>query len=272
VPDRFGGVSSPIPDTRHLDPTPTARALLAQRAKAAAGGRAPLFDATLAITVSAANRVFVRGRGINAEVGGDLHVAGTSRDPQVTGGFDLLRGSLSLLSQQLTFTRGRVSFHGGVIPDLDLVAETSAADITAQIEVSGPANQPAFAITSSPSLPQDEILSRLLFQTTSGNLSAFQALELANAVATLSGRGDALDSLRKTLGLSSLNLGSSGGGFLGLGRAINDRISVNVTTGVQPQNNGVNVNLDLTRHIRLQAGVDASGGTDVGVGAQWEYK
>ncbi len=58
----------------------------------------------------------------------------------------------------------------------------------------------------------------------------------------------------------------------GLGRAINDRISVDVTTGVQPQDNGVNVNLDVTRHIRLQAGVDASGGTDVGVGAEWEFK
>jgi len=273
VPRRFGGVSSPIPGTKHVNPTATARALLAQRAKAAAGARGPLFDATLALTISAANRVFVRGRGINAELGGDLHVAGSARDPQVTGGFDLLRGSLALIGQRLTFTRGRVVFHGGVIPDLDLVAETTAADITARIEVSGPADQPAFAITSSPSLPQDEILSRLLFQKPSGNLSAFQALELANAVATLSGRGDALDQVRKTLGLSNLGLFSnSNGGLLGLGRTINDRISVDVTTGVQPQNNGVNVNLDVTRHIRLQAGVDAAGGTTVGVGEDWEYK
>ena len=89
----------------------------------------------------------------------------------------------------------------------------------------------------------------------------------------MSGRGDALDPLRRSLGLTSLGVGSGGsGGLLGLGRAINDRISVNVTTGVTPQANGVNVNLDLTRHIRLQAGVDAAGGTDVGVGAGWEWK
>jgi len=60
--------------------------------------------------------------------------------------------------------------------------------------------------------------------------------------------------------------------LLGLGRAINDRIGVNVRTGVLPQDNGVDVNLDVTRHIRLQAGVDAAGGTDVGVGAEWEFK
>ncbi len=161
-----------------------------------------------------------------------------------------------------------------MIPDLDLVAETSAADITARISVTGPADQPTFAITSTPSLPEDEILARILFQQSSGNLSAFQALELANAAAVLSGRGDALDQVRKTLGLGNLSLGSgsSGGGLLGLGRAINDRISVNVRTGVLPQDNGVDVNLDVTRHIRLQAGVDAAGGTDVGVGAEWEFK
>ena len=67
-------------------------------------------------------------------------------------------------------------------------------------------------------------------------------------------------------------MSASGGGLLGLGRAINDRISVDVTTGALPQDNGVNVNLDVTRHIRLQAGVDATGGTDAGVGAEWEYK
>jgi translocation and assembly module TamB len=274
VPSRFGGVAAPIRGTKHLNPTSTARALLAQRAMAASGAHGPLFDATLALTVSAANRVFVRGRGLNAEFGGDLHLAGSARAPQVTGGFDLLHGTLALVGQPLTFTRGRVGFHGGVIPDLDLVAETSAADITARISVAGPANQPTFAITSSPSLPQDEILARILFQQSSGNLSAFQALELANAASVLSGQGDAFDQLRRTLGLGNLNLGSgsSGGGLLGLGRTINHRISVNVRTGVLPQDNGVDVNLAVTRHIRLQAGVDAAGGTDVGVGAEWEFK
>ena len=59
---------------------------------------------------------------------------------------------------------------------------------------------------------------------------------------------------------------------MGVTRAINDRISVGVTTGARPWDNGVNVNLDVTRHLRLQAGVDASGGSSAGVGAEWEYK
>ena len=126
VPSRFASVAAPLPGTKHLNPTATARARLALAAKAkGSGAHAPPFDATLAITISAMNRIFVRGRGIYAELGGNLHVNGSARDPQVTGGFELLRGSLMLLSSRLTFTRGDVRFHGDVMPDLDLVAETS---------------------------------------------------------------------------------------------------------------------------------------------------
>jgi translocation and assembly module TamB len=275
VPSRFNSVAAPLPDTKHLNPTATARARLALAAKAkGSGGRAPLFDATLALTISAMNRIFVRGRGIYAELGGNLNVNGSARAPQVTGGFELLRGSLMLLSSRLTFTRGEVRFHGDVMPDLDLVAETSAGGVTAQIAVTGPAVQPAFQISSNPSLPDDEVLSRILFQKSSGSLSAFQALQLANAVATLSGKADAFENVRKSLGVDSLDISTSasGGALVSATRAINDRVSVGVTTGARPQDNGVNLNFDVTRHVRLQAGVDSSGGSNAGIGLDWEYK
>jgi len=275
VPERFNSVASPIPGTRHLHPTPTAQARLALITKAKRpGARAPLIDATLALTISAANRIFLRGRGMFAELGGDLHVSGSARDPQAAGGFDLLRGSLTLLSARFDFTRGNVRFHGDVMPDLDLVAETTATGVTARISVTGPAAQPTFAISSNPSLPEDEILSRVLFQKSSGSLSPFQALELANAVATLSGQADVFEGLRKSLGVDSLDISSSatGGPLVSATHAINDRVSVGVTTGARPQDNGVSVNFDVTRHIRLQAGVDANGGSSAGAGVDWEYK
>ena len=212
--------------------------------------------------ISAPGRIYVRGRGIYAEMSGDLRVSGPAADPQATGGFDLLRGSLTLLGKKLVFTRGRVLFHGDTTPELDLLAETSAADITARVSVTGPASQPVFTFTSDPSLPQDEILSRVLFQNASGNLSPFQALQLANAVATLTGRGDVFESLRKSLGVDSLDIGTSANGSptVGVSRAISDRISVRATTGARPEDNGVSVDFDVGRRVRLQAGVDATGG------------
>jgi translocation and assembly module TamB len=48
-----------------VNPTPPAQARLTELAKAkGANGRAPLFDATLNLMISAPNRNFVRGWGI----------------------------------------------------------------------------------------------------------------------------------------------------------------------------------------------------------------
>ena len=275
VPERLSGAAAPIPGTRHIHPNSTTRARLKLEAKGASSHkRSTPFNATLALTVSAPNRVFVRGRGINAELSGDIRIAGAAANPQVTGGFDLRRGSLSLLGKRLGFTRGRIQFHGDAMPELDLLAETSAGDVTARIGVSGPASQPVFAFTSEPGLPQDEILSRVLFQKPSGNLSPFQALQLANAVSSLTGSGDAFERLRKSLGVDSLDIGTSasGGPTVGVTRAINDRISIGAKTGAKPEDSGVSVDFDVSRYIRLQAGVDASGGSSIGIGAEWEYR
>ena len=274
IPGSLSGEAVPLAGTRHVDPGPTARARLALAAKQTSGAKAPApFNATLSVTIAAANHVFVRGRGIDAELSGDLKVAGTSANPQVKGGFDLRRGTLNMLGNQLNFIRGGAQFHGDVMPELDLLAQTTAADVTAYIAVTGPAAKPTFTFTSDPTLPQDEILSRILFQKPSGNLSAFQALQLANAVGSLTGRGDAFDKIRKSLGVDSLNVttSSNGGPVVGAQRAINDRMSLGVKTGARPEDNGVSLDFDVTRHLRLQGGVDATGGSTVGVGAQYEY-
>ena len=167
-------------------------------------------------------------------------------------------------------------FHGDVIPELDIVAETSAADVTARIAVTGPANQPTLRDhLACPACRRTRFCRASCSSSRRAACRAFQALELANAVATLSGRFDAFEGIcarRSASAAWALRPARPGGGLLGLGRAINDRISVGVTTGARPQDNGVNVDLDVTRHLRLQAGVDASGGSSAGVGAEWEYK
>src|ERR1700677_4354419 len=113
--------------------------------------------------------------------------------------------------------------------------------------MTGPAAQPVFAFTSEPSLPQDEILSRILFQKPSGNLSPFQALQVANAAASLSGNGDAFEKVRKSLGVDSLDVGASatGGPVVGAQRAINDRLSLGVKSGARPEDNGVSLDIDI---------------------------
>ncbi|WP_082523938.1 translocation/assembly module TamB domain-containing protein [Methylobacterium sp. Leaf399] len=282
VPDRLPATVQPLPGIRHVNPTPEIRRQLAAKARQEQavrrkGKAAPPFDASFDVTVSAPNRIFVRGRGIDAELGGDLRLTGSSRDPVATGGFDMRRGRLSIVGQRLDFTRGRLTFGGEIAtPDLDFVAETRASDVTARVAVSGPANRPTFDLTSTPSLPQDEVLSRLLFKKAAGGLSAFQALQLAQAVAQFSGNAggpDAFEQARKGLGLDSLDVstGASGGPALGASRYIDERLSVGVKAGAKPADTAVTIDYDVTRRIKLQGEAGSDGRTAVGVGAEWEY-
>jgi translocation and assembly module TamB len=227
------------------------------------------------VTLSAPNRIFVRGRGLDAELGGDLRLTGTAADPVAVGAFDLQRGRLSLLGQRIDLARGRLTFAGDLSPTIDFLAETRAAEVTARIAVSGPAAQPTFAISSDPDLPQDEVLSRLLFARASGNLSAFQALQLAQSVAQLSGGGgaDVFDRTRRALGVDSLDItaGASGGPAVGVQRYVNDRISVGVRAGARPEDTAATATIDVTRRVKIQGEVGADGRSSLGVGAEWEY-
>lgn len=276
VPERLPATVQPIAGTKHVNPPPIVAQRLAQEARAKANSRrTPPFNALLDLTVSAPNRIFVRGRGIDAELGGDLRLTGTLEDPIVIGAFDLRRGRLSVIGKRLDFTRGRLTFSGELTPELDFLAETRAGEVTARIGVTGPAGEPQFSFTSDPDLPQDEVLSRVLFDKAAGGLSATQALQLAQVAAQFSGgSGDGVfESLRRSLGVEDLDisLGAEGGPTVGLSRAISDRISVGVKAGASARQSGVSVDIDVTRHIRVQGEVEASGNTAVGVGAEWEY-
>lgn len=230
---------------------------------------------TLDLTVAAQNNIFVRGMGMEAELGGELHVSGTSQAPQTLGGFEMRRGRFDILGKRLNFTRGKITFSGSTDPDLDFIAETTANDITARILVTGPASQPEITFTSDPTLPQDEVLARLLFGRNAGSLTAAQSLQIAQTIAQFSGGGGGvLDQMRRSLGMDSLDVGTNSagtGGQVGLGRRINDNIYMGVRQGTTPNSSQVTVDVDVTKNIRLQGATGADGNTSVGIGAQWDY-
>ncbi len=277
VPDRIPANLKPLPGAHHIDAKRFAAQMLAlERKEKAKAAKKSNFDAALDLAISAPDRIFVRGRGIDAEFGGDLKIGGTVQKPNVLGGFELRRGKLQLLTQRIDITRGKLTFTGGLTPELDFSAETQAGDVTARIGVSGPAALPGFTFSSSPELPQDEVLSRLLFAKASGALTPFQAVQLAAALAQFSGAGaggGAFDKMRKSLGVDSLDLDAGGGNgpTVGASKYIMDGVNVGVKTGASPEQTAVGVGVDVTKRMRVQTETRSDGKTSVGVGVEWEY-
>ncbi|HEY6825001.1 MAG TPA: translocation/assembly module TamB domain-containing protein, partial [Steroidobacteraceae bacterium] len=171
----------------------------------------------LDLTLHAPREILVQGRGLNAELGGTLHIRGTTAEPVVSGGFNMIRGTFSLASTRLNFTNGRVSFSGTGLagkldPTLDFTAQATVTDATVTLHITGLADSPQFELSSSPALPQDEILARLLFGESASQLSALQVAQIGAALASLSGVGGSgpnpLVKVQKSLGLDVLSVGS----------------------------------------------------------------
>jgi translocation and assembly module TamB len=253
----------------------------------------------LDMTLSAPRQILVQGRGLSAELGGELQIHGTTDAPVVTGGFDLIRGRFALASGSLNFTAGRVSFDSQglqdrIDPSLDFTAQQSTTDSTAILRVTGYADSPQFTLSSSPPLPQDEILSRLIFGQSASSLSSMQAAQLGYALVTLTGLSgsglDVLGRLQKGLGLDRLTVGSinTGSGAsqnsittVEAGRYLSDRVLV---TGRESElGTQIGLDVELSRRLRLRTQLGNSNastqnvtpendpGTSIGLSYQFEY-
>ncbi|MGE4481274.1 translocation/assembly module TamB domain-containing protein [Acidocella sp.] len=235
----------------------------------------------LALAVHAKNQIFVRGDGLFAELGGNLHIGGTTANPQPTGGFSLIRGNFSLAGKTLQFTSGQIAFNGGgFVPALDLEATTTTSNSgTATLVISGTASDPKIGLSSSPSLPSDEILAQLLFAQSSSSLSPFQAASLAAALAQISGVGGGfspLDSVRGALGLDQLSVTSSGsdGPSVQAGRYVAPGVYVGATQSTTGQGTQAQVQVNLYKGLKLDTSTGTSNGSEsssVGLTYQFNY-
>ena len=260
----------------------------------AAGDNQPALPATLDITLDMPGNIFVRGHGLDSEWRGKLTITGTSAAPAISGSLEQIHGSVDLLGKTFTITRGSITFDGSgkLDPALDIVAEASSADITAQVQISGVASVPKITLSSTPPVPQDEILSRVLFNRGVGQLSAGEGLQLAAAAATLAGGGPGvLDKLRGSLGLDWFRLGSSptspttgtlnpraaassggtGGTALSAGKYIAPGVSVGVSQGVSPPTSKVTVEIEVRPHLTIGGEAGQSGSTGIGLNYNYDY-
>jgi len=260
----------------------------------AAANQPPALPAILDIKIDMPGNIFVRGHGLDSEWRGKLTITGTSAAPAISGSLEQIRGSVDLLGKTFTITRGRIAFDGSakLDPVLDIVAEASTADITAQVNISGVASAPKVTLSSTPPVPQDEILSRVLFNRGVGQLSAGEGLQLAAAAATLAGGGPGvLDKLRGSLGLDWFRLGSSptspttgtlnpraaggsrgaGSTSLSAGKYIAPGVSVGVSQGVNPPTSKVTVEVEVMRHLTVGGEAGQSGSTGFGLNYNYDY-
>ncbi|MBA4011551.1 MAG: autotransporter [Phenylobacterium sp.] len=192
---------------------------------------------TLDVTLKAPRRIYLRGKGLDVELSLDAKVGGTTARPSLSGTARVVRGEYDFAGKRFEFDdRGVVYL--ATSPQairLDLSATRDDPSLTAVVRIRGTAAKPEITLTSVPTLPNDEVLSQVLFGRSASQLSPLEAAQLASALSSLAGGGgfDVVGNLRTFAGLDRLSLagGDESGVTVSGGKYLTDDVYLEITGG-----------------------------------------
>ena len=222
----------------------------------------------------------VTGLGINSRWTTNLQIGGLADAPRFAGRADLVQGNYDFAGRIFRLDRGVIRFRNEspVDPLLDIHAEAAVQGLSATVTVGGTGLKPEITFASSPPMPQDELLSRILFGTSITNLSAPEALQLASAVAALqagSGSLDPINALRKAVGLDRLRIvpadvATGQKTAIAAGKYITRKLFVEVVTDGAGYS-ATQVEYQMTRWLSLLSTVSTIGRTSASVRLSKDY-
>lgn len=194
-----------------------------------------------------------------------------------------MRGTYEFLGKTLALSQGHIRFDRGTLtdPSLELDATQTAPSFTTTVHVRGPASAPVITFDSTPALPQDEIIARMLFGHGMSQLSPVESVQLAAALASLVSDSDTPDikgKIRRTLGLDTLDITSTAtnpdgtqASAVKAGKYLTDNVFLHVQQGLTPQSQAAGLEVRLTPTISLESAVGAGAQTDLSVKLQRDY-
>ncbi|WP_332818481.1 translocation/assembly module TamB domain-containing protein [Sphingopyxis sp.] len=258
---------------------PAGRQRISGDGLAAVGGS--LFDLIrLDIALKAPDEIYVTGMGLESEWKADIVLRGTTEAPRVTGEIELVRGTLGFAGRSFELEEGRVTFPTGDAydPAIRLLASDTIETVTVNVSVSGRASNPQIAFSSVPGLPQDEIVSRILFGDSITTLSPLQAVQLASSLNTLSSGGGGLSplgALQSATGIDRLRiLGPDDtvgrGAALAAGQYITKDIYLEVITDARGYT-ATQLEISLTPALSLLSQAGGSGQSNLSIRYRKDY-
>lgn len=277
-------VSVPVVEVRDPDrgPPPTDLSLPV----AATDGTPPAVG-RIDVQVEAPGQFFVRGRGLDSEWRGQLDLSGPITAPDARGGFEVVRGTYTLAGRPFAISEGALTFPSGLgaPPQITVIASAPADDVEAKIAVTGPVTALKIELSSEPALPNDEVLSRVLFGRSVANLTTSQAIRLGQTALELSGKGGGgvLGNVRDALGLDRLDIGSDdsaaasgeGGALAGTslsaGRYIADGVYLGFEQGLTPNSGSVNIEVEVYPRVTVDGSIGQADSSSVGLNYKFDY-
>ncbi len=234
----------------------------------------------LDINLDAPDELYVSGMGLESEWGAKLHITGTSDAPIMAGQMNLIRGTLSFASRSFELEQGRLSFDGGPAtnPTVRVSAAADVDGVTVRVNVTGTGYNPQISFTSTPALPQDEVMARILFGNSIGELNAIQAVQLAASLNSLRGGAGGLNPLgvlQSGVGIDRLRILNADettgrGTAVALGQYITNDVYVEIVTDARGYT-ATQIEISLTRALSVLSQMSTFGTSNVNVRYRKDY-
>jgi translocation and assembly module TamB len=176
------------------------------------------------LKVTLGDDVHFAGLGLNAFIDGQLSILSEPGEQVLgSGAFQIKQGSFRAYGQDLEIETGVISFPGGPLsqPGINLRATRSIGDIVAGIYAIGPAGKPRLTTFSTPPMSESQVISYLLTGSAPGEVGK--------------------------------------GAKLSIGRQINNKLSVSVTTDVKTGESELVTRYRLSRKVHIQTTTSTNG-------------
>lgn len=228
----------------------------------------------LDVKLEAEDKVFIRGRGIDSEWGGKLALSGSFERMLLDGTLALRRGHLLFGGRSFEFESGTIVMSGTQYADpyVNLVARHKLNNaIEARIVVEGRASTPAVRFESTPPLPEEEIVSYVLFGKPVIELGPAEALRTTVALAQISGRTGSglslMDVTREAIGVDVLHFTPQSGAdregsSLTVGKYIASGVFLTITEEFVTQTRSAGVEIKVIKDISIGAKVSDTAETE----------
>ena len=200
------------------------------------------FEDNVAINVKASipRNAWIKGRGANIEIKGTFDIKKKyGEHVKIFGTANTVRGSYKILGKLFTIRRGTVSFRGQdeINPLLDIQALYEVSNVDAFINITGTAKKPVIKFSSSPPMEESDIISYIVFGTSTNRIGSGERRSLQSIAAGIAG-GVAVNELKGVLGeeLSPdvLRISSGEAGTeIEVGKYLTDKLYVSYQRGSQ---------------------------------------
>jgi hypothetical protein len=161
---------------------------------------------------------------------GDLYIyKGSGQPVYVTGSLDSVTGNYAFQGRRFEIDpTSSINFRGDLNPELYVTVARVISGVETRITIAGPLREPELRLASTPPLESSDILSLIVFNTSTNQLSLAQQEELAVRAGTLAAgfiTTPLLTALERSLGLDILEIEAPQIGTSGTRVTIGDEIA-----------------------------------------------